>query len=81
MVFSAVTRIPHRLNRQCPDASTDCKSLEIKSFHIIPFGRHLKKGPFSHRRDGGFDKIGGGWNLMGLGLWRELLLGIFGELV
>jgi hypothetical protein len=81
MIFSAVTGIPNRLNRPRPDASTDCKSLEIKSFQKIPFGRYFEKYPFSHRRDGGFDKIDGGWKLMGLGQSREALSGIFGELV
>jgi hypothetical protein len=53
----------------------------MNAFHKIPFGWYFKKGTFSHRRDGGFDKIDGGWNLMGLGQSREALSGIFGELV
>jgi hypothetical protein len=40
----------------------------------------LKKIHFPSR-DGGFDKFGCGWNLIGIGLWREVLGGIFGELV
>jgi hypothetical protein len=80
MIFSAVTGIPHRLNRPRPDASTDCKRFKMKTFQIIPFGRYLQKDGFLSR-DGVFDKIGGGWNLLGLSLWQEALSGIFGELV
>ncbi len=53
----------------------------MRAFQIIPFGRYFEKYSFSHRRDGGFDKIDGGWKLMGLGQSREALSGIFGELV
>lgn len=37
----------------------------MRAFQIIPFGWYFKKAPLYHRRDGGFDKIGGGWNLLG----------------
>jgi hypothetical protein len=53
----------------------------MNAFQKVPFGRYFEKYPFSHRRDGGFDKIDGGWNLLGLSLWQEALSGIFGELV